>query len=711
MQKWIRLLLATLLALLPLQGFAHAGGADMTDLIIYQIVTDRFYDGNTGNNDPADSAGQYSSNQSNWRFYFGGDWAGITQKLPYLSNMGVGAIWISPPVRNLNQAVWNPSYSAYEGSYHGYWAMDFYKPESHFGTWTEFDNMVSTAHGYGIKVIVDWAPNHSNYAGKSIDGALYQNGTLVTTYTTDPTPSYYHHNGDITQWDDRYETQYKSMVALSDFAGESNPANQYLKGAVDTWLNHGIDGLRIDAVKLMPSGWQKAYYDHIYANRSIFMFGEWFDVSGAPLYGDAVKFANTSGTSILNFDLNQALRDAFMSGQPMSRINDTINRNAGEFSYLNQLPVFVDNHDIKRFLSVNSSTQDFELALIAGMTVPGIPVVYYGDEQYLHNDTSGGNDPYNRPMMSSWSQTTKPYQFVQKLSALRKQNPALRYGSNTQRWINSNVYIYERKFYDDVVMVAINKGASAYNITGLYTAMPAGSYSDQLTGLMGGSSVTVTAGSPGNNPVTAFTLGSKQAAVWHYAAPTPSTPQVGNVNPVMGRSGNTVTVTGKGFGASPGTVKVGGVTASVQSWASGEVRFTVPTGAPTGQQNVTITTGGGTSNGIAFNVLSGEQVPVTFKVRNASPTNLGDYIFLTGNKPELSNWSTSRNSAVGPLITHSGMYPDWLGVASVPAGTGLEYKYIKITGGGAVTWENGSNHSFTTPAAGNTGYVEVWWQY
>lgn len=53
----------------------------------------------------------------------------------------------------------------------------------------------------------------------------------------------------------------------------------------------------MDAVKLMPQGWQQSYYDHIYANRSIFMFGGWFEVSGSPLWDDAVKFANTSGIS------------------------------------------------------------------------------------------------------------------------------------------------------------------------------------------------------------------------------------------------------------------------------------------------------------------------------------------------------------------------------------------------------------------------------
>ena len=71
-----------------------------------------------------------------------------------------------------------------------------------------------------------------------------------------------------------------------------------------------------------------------------------------------------------------------------------------------------------------------------------------------------------------------------------------------QRWINSDVYIYERKFFGSVVLVAINKNeTNGYSITGLNTALPAGNYSDYLTGLLGGSAITVTNGSVGNNPV------------------------------------------------------------------------------------------------------------------------------------------------------------------------------------------------------------------
>src|SRR5271157_5384019 len=134
---------------------------DFKKQVIYQIVTDRFFDGDTTNDNPPQSAGLYDATQTNWHLYWGGDLAGIQQKLSYLQGLGVTAIWISPPVDNLNLNIpdsnGNPT-----ASYHGYGARDFMRIEEHFGDaandWTAFNNLISAAHADGIKVIIDFAP-------------------------------------------------------------------------------------------------------------------------------------------------------------------------------------------------------------------------------------------------------------------------------------------------------------------------------------------------------------------------------------------------------------------------------------------------------------------------------------------------------------------------------------------------------------------------
>lgn len=120
-----------------------------------------------------------------------------------------------------------------------------------------------------------------------------------------------------------------------------------------------------------------------------------------------------------------------------------------------------------------------------------------------------------------------------------------------------------------------------------------------------------------------------------------------------------------------------------------------------------MTTTGGTSNGYTISLLTAPQIPVTFTVNNAPSTSFGDGIYLVGNVAELGNWNATKAAAVGSLFTPN--YPNWFGVASVPACTTVQYKFVKITSSGAVTYEGGSNHSFTVPCSG-TSSVTVNWQ-
>ncbi|HEX8846266.1 MAG TPA: alpha-amylase family glycosyl hydrolase [Pyrinomonadaceae bacterium] len=687
--------------------------ADFKREVIYQIITDRFFDGSTTNNNPAQSAGLYDATRTNWRAYWGGDLQGIQQKMSYLAGMGVTAIWISPPVDNLNTNIpdggGNPT-----ASYHGYQGRDFKRIEEHFGdtsnSWTPFDNLVSAAHANGIKVIIDFAPNHSTQNNAGEFGALYDNGTLLGNYTSDPN-GYFHHNANISGggWDDRYQVEYYTLFDLADVNQENPTMDAYMKAAAQLFQQHGADGFRIDAVKHVGWGWQYSLANSIYTYGDSFLFGEWYQGNTSdPLYHDSYKFANKSGISLLDFPLNTAIRNVFASNANFSEIDTVISQEGSNFIWKEDLVTFIDNHDMARFLSVNNNNNRLHEAMAFVLTARGIPCIYYGTEQYLHNDTNGGTDPYNRPMMPGFSTTTTAYQLTNKLSTLRRNNPAIGYGSMNQRWINSDVYIYERKFFNSVVLVAINKNeTSSYNITGLNTSLPAGSYSDYLTGLLGGSSITVNSGSGGNNPVANFTLPAHAVAVWQYVEGA-SAPQVGSIGPTVGQPGVKVTIGGKDFGSATGTVKFGTTTASVVSWSPTKVIVTTPS-VTNGNYNVTVTNSSSqVSNGIQYTVLTAKMIPVTFTVYNASPTQVGDYIFLTGNTVELGNWSTTWDAAVGPMLTPN--YPNWFLNVSVPAGQTIQFKFIKIAANGSVTWEAGANHTYTVPTSG-VGYVNVNWQY
>jgi len=684
---------------------------DFKKQVIYQIVTDRFVDGDTSNNNPSQSSGLYDSTKTNWQLYWGGDLAGIQQKVSYLSGMGVTAIWISPPVDNLNLNIPDGSGNP-TAKYHGYAARDFKKIEEHFGdtsnTWTAFDNLITAAHNAGIKVIVDFAPNHTNDNNGGEYGSLYDGGTFVAACNNDPNGDF-HHNANVSDWNDRYQLQYYTLFNLCDINQENPTMDAYLKASLLLLAQHGVDAFRIDAVKHVTWGWEYSMDNAIFNNAPSFIFGEWFQGNTSDsLYHDSYKFANKSGMSLLDFPLNTAIRDVFASNNAFSEIDNTINTENGNFTWANDLVTFVDNHDMPRLLSVNNNTNRLHEALALLLTGRGVPSIYYGDEQYLHNDTNGGGDPYNRPAMTSFSTTTTAYSLIHTLSTLRQSNPAVGYGGWQQRWINSDVYIYERKFFNDVVLVAINKNdTTGYGITGLNTSLPAGSYSDYLSGLLGGSGITVTTGTGGNNPVNSFTLPAHTVAVWQATA-TATGPQVGSIGPTVGQSGMKVTIAGKGFGTSTGSVLFGTTAASITSWSDTSVTFTVPSVTNSVYQAQLKTSGGTAANTIQFTVLTAKLIPVTFTVNNASPTSLGDYIFLTGSTVELGNWGTTFDTAVGPMLAPN--YPNWFINASMPAGTTIQFKFIKIAANGTVTWEAGSNHSYTVPSSG-TGSVNVNWQY
>ncbi|MNB78227.1 Cyclomaltodextrin glucanotransferase precursor [compost metagenome] len=675
---------------------------DYSTDVIYQIVTDRFSDGDSSNN-PTGSA--FSSDHSNLKLYFGGDWKGITNKINdgYLTDMGVTAIWISQPVENITSVI---NYSGVNNTaYHGYWARDFKKTNSAFGSFTDFQTLLDTAHAHNLKVIIDFAPNHTSPASTTDasfaeNGALYDNGTLLAKYGSDPN-GLFHHNGG-TDFSTIESGIYKNLYDLADINQNNSTIDAYFKDAIQLWLGMGVDGIRFDAVKHMPFGWQKSFVSSIYSSsHPVFTFGEWF-LGADETSSDNVNFANNSGMNLLDFAYAQEVREVFKDkSETMTELNTVLNSTASSYNYINNMVTFIDNHDMDRFQAAGASTRPTEQALALTLTSRGVPAIYYGTEQYM----TGVGDPNNRAMMTSFDNTTTAYKVIKALAPLRKSNPAIAYGTSTQRWVNDDVYIYERKFGSSVALVAINRNTTtSYPISGLLSSLPAGNYSDVLNGLLNGNSITVSGGAVSN-----FTLAAGGTAVWQYST-SETTPTIANVGPTMGKPGNTVTIDGRGFGSTAGTVYFGttAVTGSnIVSWEDSEIKVKIPSVAA-GKTAVKVANASGTQSSAFnnFNVLTADQVTVRFKVNNAT-TALGTSVYLVGSAAELGSWSTAN--AIGPMYNVvEASYPTWYFDVSVPAGTALQFKFIK-SNGTTVTWEGGSNHTYTSPTSG-VGTISVDWQ-
>jgi hypothetical protein len=386
----------------------------------------------------------------------------------------------------------------------------------------------------------------------------------------------------------------------------------------------------------------------------------------------------------------------------MIDLHNTILGTAADFKQVNNMVTFIDNHDMSRFMTLSNNTQhSVDTAYVIQLTERGVPGIYYGTEQYA----TGSSDPDNRGDMPSFDINSTAYQIISKLAPLRKSNAALAYGTYLERWINNDVYVYERAFNGYVVLVAVNRNTNkGYSLDNILTSLPTGTYSDELDGLMGGSPLTVLNG----GSVPDYYLGPGVCAVWQSAPRECPEPVIGSVDPLMSRAGNQVTITGRGFGSS-GSVSFGSYQATVVDWSDSRITVTVPLNLPAGEYSVAVAAPGATSSPYpGFTALTEAQEALRFKVNNAT-TELGQNVYLVGNVGELGAWDPAR--AIGPLFNSTstiGVYPTWFYDASVPSGASLEFKFIKMDSGGNVVWEQGANHTYTVPNYASE--VDVNWQ-
>ncbi|QFT11803.1 alpha-amylase family glycosyl hydrolase [Vibrio sp. THAF190c] len=513
---------------------------DMRDETMYFVFLDRFHDGDSSNN-TSTGANMYSADKSDFKKYFGGDLKGLTAKLDYLHDMGITAIWITPPADNINV----PDSRGGAG-YHGYWGRDFFKVDEHLGTVDDFKALKKKMDSYGMKLVLDYAPNHSNPDDEGEYGALYKNGVRLADYNNDSS-GYYHRNGAIAangqdwEWDDAWAVRNKTLFNLTDFdQRKGGPARQYLIDGAKFWVDLGVDAIRIDAVKHMDKEFIQDFTGQInaYAKQSqgkdFYFFGEWMD-SGADATGSnfaSIDFANTSGSALLDFGLRNTIENALLGhhGTGMYAINNYMKLRDQKFTSSDWQVIFLDNHDAPRLSTVlRSDATNFgpgkdkwggrqsipfaqdrvELGLALIMTSRGIPCIYYGTEHYAANFTTNGfgqqgNDPYNREMMPSFDKTTPAYQMIKKLSKLRKESFAIQQGSYIERWISNDVLVYERNAGDDVVVVAMNLGNST-SVNAINLGLANGTYDNVL----GGDQVVVANGS------ATFNLDQNEVIVLH----------------------------------------------------------------------------------------------------------------------------------------------------------------------------------------------------
>lgn len=466
--------------------FLYTRDIEFRQETIYFIVVDRFYDGDPANNEGPNPE-LYDPEGKDWGKYWGGDLQGVIEKLDYLKDMGVTAVWLTPLFEQVEALF------VEQAAIHGYWTKDFKRLNPRFIAKgdnpsvnqtqetkdTVFDKLVYELHQRKMKLVLDIVCNHSNpdFSGKK--GELYDDGVKVADFNDD-TNNWYHHYGEVQNWEDEWQVQNCELSGLATFNENNIAYRSYIKSAIKQWLDRGVDALRVDTVKHMPIWFWQEFTADILAHRpDVFIFGEW--IYSDPRNDLSVEFVNESGMTILDFGLCVAIREVLgeVASAGFQLIQDVLNLDHRYYG-ATELITFIDNHDMPRFQSLNGDRQMLSLAICLMMTTRGIPCIYYGTEQYLHDDTDGGNDPYNRPMMEQWDTDSPIYRDVRLLSGLRRLNPAISMGSQWQKHLTADVYCYVRRYRDSVVFVAMNRGNFVI-VEAVDTELPDGEHTEVLS--------------------------------------------------------------------------------------------------------------------------------------------------------------------------------------------------------------------------------------
>jgi glycosidase len=655
--------------------------------------------------------------------------------------MGVTAVWISAPYENRDTEIID--YQPGGGidrwtSFHGYHVRNYFATNRHFGLMQDFEDLRDALHAEGMKLVIDFVSNHTSRwlnptnSNSAEDGRLYEpdkNGSGVYQFDGNGNPIDWNSDGnienllanphnDVNGWfhglgdrggdASKFGFRHKELGSLADFSQENAQVVAHLEQAAKFWKSKGIDGLRHDATLHMNPAFVKAFKDVIDTDSGgpLTHFGEFFIGRPDPKYDEYRTFPDRTGVNNLDFEYYRAATNAFGNfSETMAAFGSMMTTTSSDYIYENQAVTFLDNHDVTRFRYIQPNDKPYHAAIATLMTSRGTPNIYYGTEQYL--SSANGSDIAGRVFMeteTAFDDTTTAYQLISALAALRQSNDALAYGDTGILHSTNDVLVYKRQFYDKQVIVAVNRQpAVSATVPALNTTLPVGSYSDELGGLLfcGSGSVSNVSG---QNKIASFSLSGGEVCVWSYNPSLGTTiPRIGDVVSTMGRAGNTVYIHGTGLGGSV-TVKFDTTNATVVSNSDTKIQATVPS-VTAGIRNITVVKGANTSNTFRYDVLSDDQVQVVFKV-NAS-TAFGENVHVVGNVPELGNW----DPALAPEAMMNPNYPVWFLPVSVPRNTTLQFKFVKKNGG-TVTWEGGSNRSFTSSASttGSSDTPTYTWQ-
>ncbi|MBO4206204.1 carbohydrate-binding module family 20 domain-containing protein [Micromonospora echinofusca] len=637
----------------------------------------------------------------------------------HLGPAGYGAVQVAPPQESVSlpnspDGV-HPWYEVYQPV--------SYKLESRFGNRQQFAAMVTACHDAGVRVYVDAVVNHMAGTNNPAGSVGYA-GTQFSGYSYPAVPygsGDFHRPGDncptsggITDWNNEAQVTSCELLSLSDLYTEKDSVRTTIAAYLNDLIGLGVDGFRVDAVKHIRKDDFAAIlgklHNTVAENKRPYVAQEIFD--GAS--NDALKARAFIGNGdVLDFAYAKGIKAAFQGS--ISSLANVPNWNldapgANVFA-------MVTNHDLERdgvVLSYQNGT-DYVLANYFALAYPhGKPSVYDSFSWSNRNQSppaNGSGYVTDTVCGSAWnclSQTTGIKGMVGWANAARSVGTISDFTA-----VNSNVIGFHR---GDRAWIGINDSGTATSAQ-FVTGLADGDYCDVISGGVGGSGCTGTRVTVSGGRATVTIPANNAVAIHVNARPTPgvtvSTTFTATASLDAGQTlhlvGNTAALGGGNTANSialTGSGSTWTTTVALPASTAISYRYVVKNGTTVVGQEAADRTFTTPASGTASRTDTylpgpvGDTVATTFTV---SATTSGDQaLYVVGSIPALGSWAPAN--AV-PLVAQGGGVHR--GTVALPRSTTVEYKFIKKTASGTVTWESGSNRVLTTPAGGAYAVTET----
>ena len=444
--------------------------------VIYLITPDRYANGDKKNDDVSGLKEKSRREDKDGRH--GGDIKGIIDRLDYLEQMGFTQLWLNPVLEN-NQSTY---------SYHGYSTTDYYNIDSRFGNNKLYLELSEKARERGIGIIKDLILNHIGSGHWWMDDLpsedwINNGGKFIGTNHIHESV----HDPHLTKSEKNLFTDGWFVKSMPDLNQRNELLETYLIQASIWWIEYAnLSGFRVDTYPYVDKDFLSTWSMRLATEYPNFNFvgEEWSSNSTMVSYwqkdskrhDDYVSFI----PSMMDFPLQNALIKGLLEKDTWdSGIGNIFRVLANDFQYGNpyNLVVFAGNHDMTRIYSLLNERMDlYKMAMSIICTIRGIPQIYYGteiamastaDHGELRKDFPGGwpNDDKNAFTGHGLNERELDAQnYLKKLLNWRKNNLAIAKGDLIHYPVQDGIYVYFRRYENDMVMVIINNNDRAKTI-------------------------------------------------------------------------------------------------------------------------------------------------------------------------------------------------------------------------------------------------------